>query len=249
MGIHFFNPVAMMPLVEIVYGERTDQSVVEKAIAWTRQVDKYPLPVKSHPGFLVNRLLMPYLMEAVTLYEEGVPPALIDKAALDFGMPMGPVELADNVGLDVCLLVAENLTQAFGGRVPDCLRERVKAGHLGKKSGEGFYTYKGGKATKAKVSDSDKARYAADTLKERMVMRLINEAVRCLREGIVSDADLLDAGMIFGAGFAPFRGGPICYATERGVPDVMQLLAQLTQAHGERFTADAQWEKLQAEVV
>lgn len=150
VGIHFFNPVAKMELVEVVSGTKTAKTMVQQACAFVNQIGRLPLPVKSSPGFLINRVLMPYLMECVQLLEEGYSGEEIDEAAKSFGMIMGPVELADTVGMDVCLAVAENLTSHFGGTVPVRLREMVKEGKLGRKSGQGFYRYKNGKPIKQK---------------------------------------------------------------------------------------------------
>ncbi len=214
VGLHFFNPVAKMQLVEIVLPPSGNKEVVAKASAFTKAIDRLPLPVKSAPGFLVNRILMPYMMESLQLVAEGVPPATIDKAAVEFGMPMGPVELADTVGLDICLAVGKVLGEKLNLQYPDLLREKVEAGKLGRKSGEGFYVYKKGqKVTDAKGG----AIVTADTtLAERMILRMLNESVACLREQVVEDADLLDAGMIFGTGFAPFRGGPLHFLAREG---------------------------------
>jgi 3-hydroxyacyl-CoA dehydrogenase/enoyl-CoA hydratase/3-hydroxybutyryl-CoA epimerase len=232
-----------MQLVEVVAGTKTNPDVVNKALSFVRRIDRLPLPVKSSPGFLVNRALMPYLMEAMNLLQEGVPAELIDKAAVKFGMPMGPIELADTVGLDVCLSVADNLTKHFGGEVPERLRQMVKAGELGRKSGKGFYVYKNGKAIKAKAADNA----ISPDVTDRLILRMVNEAMACLREGVVQDADLLDAGMIFGTGFAPFRGGPMHYAKTRGYADVLARLQQFTNQYGERFKPDAGWQNLQGE--
>ncbi len=211
VGIHFFNPVAKMDLVEVVSGKQTSDSIREAACAFVGQIKKLALPVKSSPGFLVNRVLMPYLLAAVSLIEEGVKPEQVDQAALSFGMRMGPVELADTVGLDVCLAVAENLTASFGGAVPKILHDMVNKDSLGRKSGQGFYQYKKGKALKKKYEESE--------LQEQWINSLINpmihEAKKCLEEGVVADSDLLDAGMIFATGFAPFRGGPMKYSVEK----------------------------------
>lgn len=239
VGIHFFNPVAKMRLVEIVQGNKTSETVAKQAMAFVRSLDKLPLLVKSSPGFLVNRALMPYLMEAVALVNEGVSPATVDKAAFDFGMPMGPVELADTVGLDVCLSVANNLTKHFGGEVPQQLKDLVAAGHLGRKTGKGFYTYKNGKAVKPAVNDVSRQ----DEITDRLILRMLNECMACLREGVVADGDLLDAGMVFGTGFAPFRGGPIQYIRQTGADDLKEKLADLEQKFGPRFKADPQWDQ------
>jgi 3-hydroxyacyl-CoA dehydrogenase/enoyl-CoA hydratase/3-hydroxybutyryl-CoA epimerase len=241
VGIHFFNPVAMMQLVEVVQGKVSSQQNVDNAITFVRQIDRLPLPVKSYPGFLVNRVLMPYLMEAMLMVNQGIPGPVIDKAAVAFGMPMGPIELADAVGLDVCLAVAKNLSSHFGGQVPERLVEMVEKGELGRKSGKGFYSYKKGKAIKDKVG-ADTATHA--DIAERLILRMLNEAVACLREQVVAGSDLLDAGMIFGTGFAPFRGGPIHYAESRRLETMKTQLQQFEERYGERFKPDAGWDGL-----
>ncbi|MDH5360627.1 MAG: 3-hydroxyacyl-CoA dehydrogenase NAD-binding domain-containing protein [Gammaproteobacteria bacterium] len=241
VGLHFFNPVAQMQLVEVVESKQSRSDVVEQAAAFTHQIKRLPLQVKSSPGFLVNRVLMPYLMEAVNMVEEGISVQAIDKAALKFGMPMGPITLADTVGLDICLHVAENLSSHLGGEVPKRLQKMVAAGQLGKKSGQGFYQYdkRGQRQAGGQVSDK-----SSDEVIQRLVMRYVNEAVTCLREGVVEDRDLLDAGMIFGTGFAPFRGGPMNYIQREGVEMLHQRMKQLQEKYGERFSADKLWAKL-----
>jgi len=237
VGLHFFNPVAKMPLVEIICGNETDEDVAQKALAFGRAIGKLPLPVKSSPGFLVNRILMPYLLEAVAMVGEGVPPEVIDKAATDFGMPMGPIELADTVGLDVCKSVAEILSSSLGTPLPDNLNAMTDANKLGRKSGEGFYQYKHGKAVKNRG-----ARYAnVQKVQDRLVMRLLNEATACLREEIVESDDLIDAGVIFGTGFAPFRGGPIHYIREAGTQKLTERMNELKHEYGDRFQSDTAW--------
>ncbi|MEJ2619448.1 MAG: 3-hydroxyacyl-CoA dehydrogenase NAD-binding domain-containing protein [Candidatus Thiodiazotropha sp.] len=206
IGLHFFNPVAKMQLVEVVHGEQTDAELIHKGAAFVRCIDRLPLPVKSSPGFLVNRILMPYLLEAMKLIDEGVPAPVVDQAAIEFGMPMGPVELADAVGLDICLAVAEKLAPLFDLEIPNQLKQQVKKQQLGKKSGQGFYHYEKGRLVKEKIKSSY---IPAEDLTDRMIFRLLNESVACLREGVIEDEDLLDAGVIFGTGFAPFRGGPM----------------------------------------
>ncbi|KTD20263.1 yfcX enoyl CoA hydratase [Legionella lansingensis] len=235
VGIHFFNPVAKMELVEVVSSSKTAKEVGQQACAFVSQIGRIPLPVKSSPGFLINRVLMPYLMECVQLLEEGYKGEEIDYAAQEFGMVMGPVELADTVGMDVCLAVAENLTSHFGGTVPQRLREMVKEGKLGRKSGQGFYRYKNGKPIKQKVKDIK----ASKDIANRLILRMVNEAASCLREGVVADSDLLDGGMIFATGFAPFRGGPMNYAKQFGHDKLNELFAKLEAQYGERFKADA----------
>ena len=241
VGLHFFNPVAKMQLVEIVHGRDTDSEIAGRAMAFTRQIDRLPLPVSSTPGFLVNRILMPYLMEAVILESEGVPAALIDRAATDFGMPMGPVELADTVGLDICLHVAGNLAAHFNTGVPDRLQKLVADGNLGRKSGQGFYRYKKGNAIKPKAGSNN---WNMEEITNRLVLRLLNEAVSCLREHVVEDAELLDAGMVFGTGFAPFRGGPMNHVNAVGAQPLLKLLENEKQLRGNRFTPDQGWQTM-----
>jgi 3-hydroxyacyl-CoA dehydrogenase/enoyl-CoA hydratase/3-hydroxybutyryl-CoA epimerase len=241
VGLHFFNPVAMMQLVEVVTGTSTAAEVAVCAMTFTRQIDRLPLPVTSTPGFLVNRILMPYLMEAVLLEAEGVPPAIIDKAATDFGMPMGPVLLADTVGLDICLHVAKILAAHFNEEVPQRLEQLVADSKLGRKSGQGFYSYKNGKPVKQKVAGGN---WNMDEISNRLIDRLLNESVSCLRERVVGSEDLLDAGMIFGTGFAPFRGGPMHYINAVGATTIYRQLQSLQKLRGERFAPDSGWESL-----
>ena len=241
VGLHFFNPVAKMQLVEVVTGQSTSTEVAAHAMNFTRQIDRLPLPVSSTPGFLVNRILMPYLMEAVILESEGIPAVLIDQAATRFGMPMGPVELADTVGLDVCLHVAGILAGHFNEEVPERLKKLVAAGKLGKKSGAGFYTYKKGKAVKRRARGGS---WNLEEITNRLVLRLLNESVSCLREQVVADRDLLDAGMIFGTGFAPFRGGPMHHIEAIGSDTLLRQLRDLQKLRGDRFIADAGWDSL-----
>ena len=245
VGLHFFNPVAMMPLVEIVQSPTTDDTVVKQAAAFTRKIDRLPLPVSSTPGFLVNRILMPYLMEAVVLAQEGIPLKVIDDAATDFGMPMGPIELADTVGLDICLHVAKNLAQHMAIEVPEQLQKLVDKGQLGKKSGQGFYRFKDGKPQK---DLPPKAYTPPVDIQDRLILRLLNEAVACLRDGVVGSEDLADGGIIFGTGFAPFRGGPFHYIHYRGSAQLLKMQEHLQQRYGPRFAADAGWQQLENNV-
>lgn len=239
VGLHFFNPVAKMQLVEVVHGKQTSEQTRARASAFARHIDRLPLPVKSSPGFLVNRVLMPYLLEAVIIESEGVDPRVIDKAALDFGMPMGPIRLADTVGLDICLSVANILSEPLNLEVPPKLKALVEAGHLGVKSGQGFYHYEKGKAKGASLKKSVSV---PDDLKDRLMLRLINEAIACLREGVVSDDDLVDAGVIFGTGFAPFRGGPLHYLQQSDTQEQRHHLEELQHHYGARFDIDAGWD-------
>jgi 3-hydroxyacyl-CoA dehydrogenase/enoyl-CoA hydratase/3-hydroxybutyryl-CoA epimerase len=193
-----------MMLVEIVVGRQTRESLVPLAAAFVRQIDKLPLPVKSAPGFLVNRVLAPYLAAAFRAVDDGVAPEAVDEAALAFGMPMGPIELADTVGLDICVAVGKLLGDTSAP--PRRLVELVDGGHLGRKTGRGFYAWAGGKPQK------QAAGAVPAGLADRLVGPFVAEAKAALAEHIVADADLVDAGAIFGTGFAPFRGGPLHYA-------------------------------------
>ncbi|MBL8483478.1 MAG: enoyl-CoA hydratase/isomerase family protein [Rhodocyclaceae bacterium] len=207
VGIHFFNPVASMPLVEVVSGSATLAAEAHKAAAFVRLIDKLPLPVASAPGFLVNAVLGPYLLEAMRCADEGMAPETVDAAALAFGMPMGPLELADTVGLDIALAAGTHMAEA--ANAPRCLAERVADGRLGKKSGAGFYAWSGGKPRKARPGA------VPDGLAERLVAPLLDATRRLVAAGIVADAELADAGVIFGTGFAPYTGGPMHYLARK----------------------------------
>ncbi len=237
IGLHFFNPVAMLPLVEVIRCEDTDQSAMDVGFAFTKGIGKFPLECMSAPGFVVNRVLAPYMGEAMAMAKEGVPLAEIDKAAVRFGMPMGPIELADSVGLDIAKHVAGILTQGHDREMPPTdIDVLVDAGRLGRKSGHGFYRWEDGKAVKPPQSGNVPA-----DIEDRLILPMVNEAVACLSEGVVANADLLDAGVIFGTGFAPFRGGPINYARERGTTTVVMRLNELAKAHGKRFEPHEGW--------
>jgi 3-hydroxyacyl-CoA dehydrogenase/enoyl-CoA hydratase/3-hydroxybutyryl-CoA epimerase len=209
VGIHFFNPVPQMMLVEIVSGERTDAEHARRAAAFVRQIDKLPLPVKDAPGFLVNRVLGPYMQNAFRMLDEGMKPETIDAAMEEFGMPMGPIELADTVGLDICLHAGKELAKKASGEIepPQVLVNKVALGQLGRKSGQGIYRWADGKAAKGQPDAYDRA------LIDSLIEPYLAEAQAVLAEGIVADADLADAGLIFGTGFAPFRGGPLHYVS------------------------------------
>ncbi|MEM7610127.1 MAG: 3-hydroxyacyl-CoA dehydrogenase NAD-binding domain-containing protein [Pseudomonadota bacterium] len=233
IGLHFFNPVAQLPLVEVIQAEGTDPDVVNTGLAFVKKIGKSPLLCQSAPGFVVNRILAPYMGEAFRLAEEGVALPVIDQAALDFGMPMGPVELADSVGLDVALSAA----RVLGSKDEDMTRliAMVEAGTLGRKSGQGFYRWQDGRAVKPEAGHSD----APADLTDRLILPMVNEAVDVLADGVVATEELLDAGVIFGTGFAPFRGGPLHYCRARGVDAVCERLTALANEHGSRFTPKA----------
>jgi len=244
VGLHFFNPVAQMPLIEVVQSQVSDPAALQAALGFARRLDKLPVPCRSAPGFIVNRVLMPYLNEAMYAAQEGVPLALIDAAAVRFGMPMGPIELADVVGLDVCHDVGEIIATELGRASPDLtrLKQLVAAKKLGRKSGEGFYVWRDGKPVKPPAAGS-----APADLQDRLILALVNESAACLRDGVVAEPDLLDAAVVFGTGFAPFRGGPMAYASSRGVAAVRARLQELAQRYGARFAPDPGWERSPAD--
>jgi 3-hydroxyacyl-CoA dehydrogenase/enoyl-CoA hydratase/3-hydroxybutyryl-CoA epimerase len=213
VGIHFFNPVAKMPLVEVVYDKQTDAEQVTRASAFCGAINRFPLPVKSTPGFLVNRVLSGYMAKAMSMHiEREIPIEILDKAATSFGMPMGPVELADTVGLDVCMSVVTLLGGESTKKEAELLKEKVDAGKLGKKSGQGFYTWEKGKPQK---DSTDTERYSLQDIAHSLLQPYFDACEAALAEGIVEDEDVLDAGMIFGTGFAPFRGGPLHYLKQQ----------------------------------
>jgi len=241
VGLHFFNPVAQMPLIEVVHAAGTDAQAVQAAAGFAKRLDKLPVPCRSAPGFMVNRVLTPYMYEAMLAAQEGVAPAAIDRAAVEFGMPMGPIELVDVVGLDVAAHVGEIIARELGRTVTQIARldELIAAKKLGRKSGAGFYSWQDGKPHKPPAA----APAPADLI-DRMILVMVNECVACLREKVVDNADFADAAVVFGTGFAPFRGGPLTYARARGVPAVVARLHELAARHGERFRPDAGWTQL-----
>jgi 3-hydroxyacyl-CoA dehydrogenase/enoyl-CoA hydratase/3-hydroxybutyryl-CoA epimerase len=242
VGMHFFNPVHKMPLVEVVRGKYSSDEAVASIFKLALRLGKTPIVVNDGPGFLVNRLLLPYMVEAVSLLEEGHSIRKIDKALLDFGMPMGPIELFDEVGLDVAYKVAKILQKTMSDRMAesDILEKMVEEKRLGKKNGLGFYRYEG----KKKVDDPTVSSYITvknrttltdDELIQRMIYPMVNEAARCLDEGIARQARDVDMGMIFGTGFAPFRGGLLKYADNEGLEKIVEKLTQFEQKYGSRF--------------
>ena len=241
VGIHFFNPVSRMQLVEVVSHDKVAADVLADARAFLGRIDRLPAPVKSSPGFLVNRALTPYMLEAMVLLDEGSKKETIDKAAEDFGMPMGPIELADQVGLDICLHVAEMLKGSNPDlpEPPQWLRDKVAKGELGKKTGKGFYDWKDDHAVKAHEPETP-----APDMTDRLILPMLNVCMACLREGVVADEEIVDGAMIFATGFAPFRGGPMHYARTRSVNDVRDTLGRLAEKYGPRFRPDAGWDGL-----
>ncbi|HEY5131911.1 MAG TPA: 3-hydroxyacyl-CoA dehydrogenase NAD-binding domain-containing protein, partial [Bradyrhizobium sp.] len=228
VGLHFFNPVSRLQLVEVVSHDGSDPAMLKQALAFVGAIDRLPLPVRSSPGFLVNRALTPYMLEAMVMLDENIDKLTIDAAAEKFGMPMGPIELADQVGLDICLDVGDMLRSKFGDLLPPTpawLREKVAKGDLGRKTGNGFYVWKDGKADKTAASPS--TAQPTPEMIDRLILPMSNVCVACLREGIVDDADTVDGAMIFGTGYAPFRGGPLNYARTRGPENVVSALREL----------------------
>src|SRR5690606_7638842 len=238
-GLHYFNPVALMPLVEIIHHDAMAPETQARLAAFCKAIGKLPVPVAGTPGFLVNRLLFPYMLEAATAYSEGIPGAVIDRAAVRFGMPMGPIELIDTVGLDVASGVGQELAPFLGLEIPPALATPPEPGKRGKKDGQGLYAWAEGKPKKPEVPKDYRA---PEDLEDRLVLPLLNEAVAALHDGVVADADLLDAGVIFGTGFAPFRGGPIQYIRETGVDAVLERLQSLQAKYGERFAPRPGWD-------
>lgn len=237
-GLHYFNPVAQMPLVEIIHHDAMDAETARRLAAFCKALGKFPVPVAGTPGFLVNRVLFPYMLEAATAFAEGVPGPAIDRAAVAFGMPMGPIELLDTVGLDVAASVGKELAPFLGLEVPAALAT-VDPGKRGKKDARGIYKWESGKAVKPELPSGYKA---PDDLEDRLILPLLNEAVACLHAGVVSDADLLDAGVIFGTGFAPFRGGPIQHIRTVGADALLARLEALHAKYGERFAPRPGWD-------
>jgi len=242
VGLHFFNPVHRMQLVEVIAARQTAPENLQRAVHFTQRVGKLPVIVKDSPGFVANRLLTPYLNEAQALFESGVPITELDEAMLDFGMPMGPMRLLDEIGLDVELRIAETLAAKFGDRmaVPLSLQSMVQAGWTGRKSGRGYYVYDGTKLLKPNLAAARLVRSRAarglsrEELQERLLFVMVNEAARCLEEEIVAGPEDIDFVMVKGTGFAPFRGGVLRYADSIGserLAGAMELLADLGAAH------------------
>jgi 3-hydroxyacyl-CoA dehydrogenase/enoyl-CoA hydratase/3-hydroxybutyryl-CoA epimerase len=238
-GLHYFNPVALMPLVEIIHHDLMAEDTERRLAAFCRAIDKLPVPVAGTPGFLVNRVLFPYMLEAMSAYADGIPGPAIDKAAVNFGMPMGPIELVDTVGLDVAASVGRELAPFLGLPIPAGLANKLESGKRGKKDGQGFYTWEEGKPRKPELPKEYKA---PDDLEDRLILPLLNESVAALHDGVVTDADLLDAGVIFGTGFAPFRGGPIQYIRAVGADNLVARLQALQAKYGDRFAPRPGWD-------
>ena len=244
VGMHFFNPVHRMPLVEVIRGPRSSDEGVAAVFALAKTLGKTPIVVKDSPGFLVNRILAPYLSEAVRLVKEGCSIEEVDRVMTDFGMPVGPIALLDDVGLDVALKAGEVLQAAFPERIKAAGDEALAAaGRLGRKVGKGFYEYEQGKrlgpAREAYevlgVQPREASPLPQDLVRDRLVLPMVNEAAHCLAEGVVSSAAKLDLAMIFGTGFPPFRGGLLRYADSLGAEKVRSRLEELAERFGTRF--------------
>jgi 3-hydroxyacyl-CoA dehydrogenase / enoyl-CoA hydratase / 3-hydroxybutyryl-CoA epimerase len=241
-GMHFFNPVHKMPLVEVIRGKETSDKAIATVFELCKKTGKTPIVVNDGPGFLVNRLLLPYMVEAVSLLEEGHSIQELDKVMKKFGMPMGPIELFDEVGIDVAAKVAKILRQTMADRMAesDLLDNLVRADRLGKKNKIGFYKYEGRKKiydpmVETFIKHKEKTELSTEQLQQRMVYPMINEAARCLEDGIASCARDVDIGMIFGTGFAPFRGGLLKFADSEGLEKVIATLIDFEKKFGSRF--------------
>jgi 3-hydroxyacyl-CoA dehydrogenase / enoyl-CoA hydratase / 3-hydroxybutyryl-CoA epimerase len=244
VGMHFFNPVDKMPLIEVIAGARSADWAVETVVALARDLGKVPVRVKDSPGFLVNRLLTFSLGEALWLVDGGYAIEDIDRAMKSWGMPIGPVALTDEVGIDIAIEVAHTLNDAYGDRLPlpPWVDKPQEDGRLGKKNGKGFYRY-----DKHERKDPDPSVYEligvaptvedpdSRTIVDRMVLRMVDEAARCLEEEVVASPADLDLAMILGAGFPPFRGGVCRYADQRGVAQIVQTLERLAKEVGPRY--------------
>jgi 3-hydroxyacyl-CoA dehydrogenase/alkylation response protein AidB-like acyl-CoA dehydrogenase/enoyl-CoA hydratase/carnithine racemase len=243
IGLHFFNPVHRMQLVEIVAARQTSPEVLQRAVRFVQQIGKLPVVVKDSPGFLVNRILMPYLVEAGTLFEAGADLTKLDEAMLDFGMPMGPMGLLDEIGIDVALHVAHSLAANYPDRmaVPETLSKMVQAGLLGRKTGRGFYLHRKGKSPQPNqevvpfVRGQAARALTQRDLQDRMVLLMVNEAARCLEEEVVTEPEKVDFAMIMGTGFAPFRGGPLRYADTVGATTLVAAMDRLVASGSAHF--------------
>ena len=233
IGLHFFNPVSRMKLIEVVLGQKTSDETRERALAFARQIGKLPVVVRDSPGFLINRVLFPYLLDAAELFEGGADGGKIDKALVEWGMPMGPLRLIDEIGIDVTVDIADTLAKAYGRRdeSPKILREMQSAKMLGRKTGSGFYKYEGKQQSPNETIEKwRRSSHTADVdLANRLIFLMVNEAARCLEEKVVASPEDADYGMILGTGFAPFRGGPLRFADHFGLKKIVDEMEQLAR--------------------
>jgi 3-hydroxyacyl-CoA dehydrogenase / enoyl-CoA hydratase / 3-hydroxybutyryl-CoA epimerase len=234
IGMHFFNPVSRMKLVEVVVGEKTSDETRERTLAFVRQIAKLPVVVRDSPGFLINRVLFPYLLEAVELFENGVDADKIDSALVEWGMPMGPLRLIDEIGVDIAVDIAATLAKTYGKRdqAPEILGKMLGAKMLGRKTGSGFYKYEGKQQAPNETIEqwrkSESSNEDVD-LANRLVFLMVNEAARCLEEKVVASPEDADYGMILGTGFAPFRGGPLRFAEHFGLKEIVAKMEELAK--------------------
>lgn len=244
LGLHFFNPVHRMQLVEIVRTEQSCDEDIATLVDFVKKLGKVPLVTTDSPGFVVNRILFPYLDEAVRLHCEGVSTNDIDRALKQFGMPMGPLELLDQVGLDIAAHVAVTLNGLSPEPSPTAgvLQEMTSEGNTGRKSGRGFYLYGNGKHRGRAIGSQKVApkKMSQDDIRDRIILRLVNDAAKCLQEGVVTEAWMIDLGMVLGTGFAPFLGGPLRMCELKGYGDVVEKLEYFQKTTGARFTP-AKW--------
>jgi 3-hydroxyacyl-CoA dehydrogenase/enoyl-CoA hydratase/3-hydroxybutyryl-CoA epimerase len=232
IGLHFFNPVSRMKLIEVVVAEETGEETRERALAFARQIGKLPVVVRDSPGFLVNRVLFPYLLDAAQLFENGVDAEKIDSALVKWGMPMGPLRLIDEIGVDVTVDIASTLEKAYGkrDRAPEILSKMLAAKMLGRKSGGGFYKYEGKQQTPNPPPPATGSGVASDSLADRLVFLMVNEAARCVEEKVVESPEDADYAMLLGTGFAPFRGGPLRFAEHFGLKKLVDEMEKLAKA-------------------
>lgn len=223
VGLHFFNPVHKMRLIEVVAGGQTSPAIVQRAVRFAQQIGKLPVVVKDSPGFLVNRILLPYLIEAGRLFDAGARVEDVDAAMLEFGMPMGPLRLMDEVGVDVTADAAGTLVAAFADRLqaPAALGRLLAAGWLGRKTGRGFYV-----GNQVNPALRTAGRFSRAELQRRLVLLLVNEAARCVAEEIAAGPAAVDFAVVMGTGFAPFRGGPLRYADSVGPAKIVEELSR-----------------------
>jgi len=238
IGLHFFNPVSRMKLIEVVIGRQTTDDTKERSLAFARQIGKVPVVVRDSPGFLVNRVLFPYLLDAAELFEQGVEAKKIDDALVEWGMPMGPLRLIDEIGIDVTIDIAVTLEKAFGARArtPAILQKMREAGMLGRKGGNGFYKYEAKQqspndAIESWRGKSNPPQMNANDLALRLVYLVVNEAARSLEEKVVASPEDADYGMMLGTGFAPLRGGPLRFADHFGIAEMVRA----GERHGGKF--------------
>jgi 3-hydroxyacyl-CoA dehydrogenase/enoyl-CoA hydratase/3-hydroxybutyryl-CoA epimerase len=242
IGLHFFNPVSRMKLVEVVVGKETSEETKERSLAFVRQIGKLPVIMHDSPGFLVNRVLFPYLLEAVNLFEKGVSPDKIDNALVEWGMPMGPLRLIDEIGVDITVDIAETLAKAYGRRdqAPETLRHMREANMLGRKTGSGFYKYEGKQQTPNESLEQWRQKsmlqITGEAINIQLILLMINEAARCIEEQVVEKPEDVDYGMILGVGFPPYRGGPLRFAENYGLKNIWTGLDKLRDFVDRKFT-------------